>query len=619
MRLILIILVSLVTEPVFGQWDSLLGQSFNERIIFIDKILSEPVVKNDSVLFYRRTDSLLTFAQNAKHRRFALEIRGQSYLVDLKYQNKELSDFENAFSGYLEEVEAEDYLQLISLAYFDFAEILWYRFQMHTKAIQLYEAAYEYASLLSHDEFVCKQWIFFKLGERYYYLNDYNTAINLFEKAVAIPDNSFKKDASISIYNTMGLAHLNLNEEEKAEQCYLEGLQIAKERGIPVWMAILSGNLGNIYIKNGNTKKGRAMLREDIKLSLARGARNPAAGAILRLAELSIQENNIEEAERLVDSALLLFKGKINDYRKSALFPTLSKIHQSKGEWKEAALYLDSTLHIKERLFKKENKLQAVRAAQRLELEESRVEIAEAEASNRKKTMQLYGVVAGLFLALGAGTVILQQKRKTDAARKRSDELLLNILPANVAEELKATGRAQARKFNEVSVLFSDFKSFTAKAEEMSPEALVKVLDDYFRAFDTIMEEEGLEKIKTIGDAYMGVCGLPQQDQAHAIKVVKAAIRMQEHMAKSPYGWQLRIGIHTGPVVAGIVGNKKFAYDIWGDTVNTAARMEQNSEPGHINISKTTYEKVRVQYPCRYRGKIAAKNKGDLEMYFVEG
>jgi tetratricopeptide (TPR) repeat protein len=190
------------------------------------------------------------------------------------------------------------------------------------------------------------------LGERYYYLNDYSTAITLFEKAASIPDNDYKKDGSVSIYNTMGLAYMNLNQIGDAEESYLKGLAIANERGIKVWQGILSGNLGNIYIKNGEVEKGRAMLRQDIKFSLARGARNPAAGALLRLAELSVQENNISEAEVLVDSALLLFKGKINNYRKSALYPTLSKINQSKGEWKEATMYLDSALRIKEDLLK---------------------------------------------------------------------------------------------------------------------------------------------------------------------------------------------------------------------------------------------------------------------------
>jgi class 3 adenylate cyclase len=217
----------------------------------------------------------------------------------------------------------------------------------------------------------------------------------------------------------------------------------------------------------------------------------------------------------------------------------------------------------------------------------------------------------------------------TMVIRKQKDEvenLLLNILPAEVAEELKVKGSAEAQQFDEVTVLFTDFKGFTQLSEKMSPKELVFVINEYFSAFDHIMVKYGVEKIKTIGDAYMAVGGLPITTSTHATDVISAAIEIQQFMAeqksrKEAQGelfFDIRIGVHTGPVVAGIVGVKKFAYDIWGDTVNTASRMESNGEVGKINISQNTYTLVKDKFNCVERGKIQVKGKGEVDMYFVD-
>ncbi len=208
--------------------------------------------------------------------------------------------------------------------------------------------------------------------------------------------------------------------------------------------------------------------------------------------------------------------------------------------------------------------------------------------------------------------------------KKKSDELLLNILPADTADELKLTGSAKTKHFQSVTVLFADFKGFTRLSEKLNPDSLVTELNYFFSAFDQIVEKYNIEKIKTIGDAYMCAGGLPVSNETHAADVVKAAIEMrnfiQQH--RSPEAdllFEIRIGINTGSVVAGIVGLRKFAYDIWGDTVNIASRMETSSEPGRINISGSTYSLIKNEFNCTYRGKINAKNKGEIDMYFVDG
>ncbi len=219
---------------------------------------------------------------------------------------------------------------------------------------------------------------------------------------------------------------------------------------------------------------------------------------------------------------------------------------------------------------------------------------------------------------------VKERTNELQVEKKKSDDLLLNILPEDVANELKQTGRTKPRSYEIATVMFTDFENFTSKSETLTPEELVNLIDTCFTKFDEIISKHKMEKIKTIGDAYLCVSGVPDTTSHNAINAVEAAIEILEAIKAFRTGpdgdnyFDIRIGIHTGPLVAGVVGDKKFAFDIWGDTVNTASRMEQNSEANKINISHTTYELVKDKYQCFYRGKKAAKNKGKIEMYFVE-
>lgn len=259
--------------------------------------------------------------------------------------------------------------------------------------------------------------------------------------------------------------------------------------------------------------------------------------------------------------------------------------------------------------------------------------LREAE-SNRKFNYSIMGVLLLLaggsmfsFVRARQNALVLAEKNKTiKEEQERSEKLLLNILPSLIADELKANGRTKAQYFEDVSVLFADFVGFSKIAERLSPQQLVSELDICFQKFDEIIAHYNLEKIKTIGDAYMCAGGVPYGNGAQMTSMVAAAFDMQHWLhewnnkreqAGMPR-FDARIGIHRGPVVAGVVGSKKFAFDIWGDTVNIAARIEQAGEGGQINISGEAYEVIKDQSPCRYRGKIPAKNKGEIDMYFLE-
>ena len=224
---------------------------------------------------------------------------------------------------------------------------------------------------------------------------------------------------------------------------------------------------------------------------------------------------------------------------------------------------------------------------------------------------------------------MLINKRTEDLIleKEKTETLLANVLPKNTAAEIMAKGKASKIKYNFVTVLFSDIQGFTKIAEEMNPEILIDELDKFFFHFDSVVEKFGIEKIKTIGDAYMCAGGIPEKNRTNPVEVILAALEMKAYMTRLKETselagmkyWDIRIGIHTGTVVAGVVGQKKLSYDIWGDTVNTASRMESSGEAGKINISGTTYEFVKDFFTCDFRGKMPVKYKGELEMYFVEG
>lgn len=211
--------------------------------------------------------------------------------------------------------------------------------------------------------------------------------------------------------------------------------------------------------------------------------------------------------------------------------------------------------------------------------------------------------------------------------KDKTDNLLANVLPENTATEIIERGKATMKQYNLVTVLFSDIQGFTKISEEMSPEVLIDELDQFFVYFDSVVERLGIEKIKTIGDAYMCAGGLPEQNRTNPVEVILAALEMQKYMnklkeeaaLKGTKHWDIRIGIHTGKVIAGVVGQKKMMYDIWGDTVNTANRMESSGEVGKINISGTTFEFAKEFFVCEHRGKMIVKDKGELDMYFVNG
>ncbi len=256
---------------------------------------------------------------------------------------------------------------------------------------------------------------------------------------------------------------------------------------------------------------------------------------------------------------------------------------------------------------------------------------AQKEADNANEILQrtyLIGILLGLIIIIVIGGIIRQRRLNNQITEERdkSDKLLLNILPLRIANELKDKDKVPPRKYDKVSVLFTDFVGFTKIAEVLTEDELIEELDRYFNVFDSIIEKYNLEKIKTIGDSYMCAGGVPSPNTTNALDAVRAGLEIAEFVNKdveekkalgNPF-WEIRIGINTGTVIAGVVGSKKFAYDIWGDTVNIASRIESKGVAGFVNISESTYHEVKGDFECTFRGNISVKNKGEVPMYLVE-
>ena len=320
----------------------------------------------------------------------------------------------------------------------------------------------------------------------------------------------------------------------------------------------------------------------------------------------------------------------------------LSKSYKALGNYKEAFKLMEEIKVLEEKIdpMKIAQELQNIEFDKELladslrqEEEKLRLELAHQKEVSEKDKLRNYLLGGGLFLLIGFGGLIsrnrfvTKSKKAIQKEKERSDELLLNILPEEVADELKDRGEVEAQFIDNVTVLFTDFVGFTSLSEKLSPKDLVDELNECFSEFDHITAKHGIEKIKTIGDSYMAAGGIPVASEDHAKKVLMAALEMADFIEENkrkkidqnlPY-FETRIGVHSGAVVAGIVGVKKFQYDIWGDTVNTASRMESSGKVGKVNISRETYLLIKdhEEFEFEERGNVEVKGKGSMEMYFV--
>jgi adenylate cyclase len=486
------------------------------------------------------------------------------------------------------------------------------------------------------------------IGTIYYFQGNYPEALKNYSTALKIFEELGQKQGIVSTYNNIGNIYRQQGNYPGALENFTEGLKISEEAGDKQSIASTYINIGNIYEREGNYPEALTKYLVALKISEELGDKNNIAGLYLNIGKINTRQKKYDEASGYLNKALSLSKaiGVLETIKEC--YSGLSELSIARGNYKQALeqykLYIDA----RDSLVNKENTRKIVQQQMQYEFDKkesvAKAEQEKKDALAQKELQKQKWVRNGLII--GFATVLLiayiffrqrnriskekkiseKERKKAEEEKKRSEELLLNILPYEIAEELKSTGTSKAKTYSMVSVMFTDFKDFTRISENVSAELLVDEIHYCFSAFDAILEKYKIEKIKTIGDSYMCASGLPVLNYTHATDLVNAAIEIRDFIrvhkrekeARGEIPFDMRIGIHTGAVVAGIVGVKKYSYDIWGDTVNIAARMEQNSEAGKINISGSTYLLVKDQFNCVYRGKIEAKNKGKVDMYFVE-
>ncbi|WP_353779996.1 adenylate/guanylate cyclase domain-containing protein [Winogradskyella sp. 3972H.M.0a.05] len=464
------------------------------------------------------------------------------------------------------------------------------------------------------------------IADTYSMIGNSESAEKYYDEAIVLLR---KNKDSINLASALlnaGDEYLNTKQFEKALKNFEESGILFEMIDYPIGKAYNIGNIGMVYAEQGKHEEAKNNIYEAI--TILEGIEDYYAISVYLYAMSDIYQEQ-QDYSKALDYAYRSFdvaktydlKDQLSEanLRISILLELAGNPTEALARYKDHIAYRDSIINV-------EN----VQKIANYEVKQKDLEVENLEQKRKNQRIVFWSTIGVLFL-IGVLAYELYKRnkfvRKTNkiiaAEKERSDNLLLNILPEETAQELKDKGSVEAKKFESVTVLFSDFKGFTHYAENLPPEDLVNTVDHYFSEFDLIMEKYNLEKIKTVGDAYMAAGGLPFETEDHANKMILAAREMAEFVAKAKHDdktgatFDIRIGINTGPVVAGVVGSKKFAYDIWGDTVNIASRMESNSEPGRINISEETYQHIKSDFDCEYRGEIAVKNRGQMKMYFV--
>jgi adenylate cyclase len=391
--------------------------------------------------------------------------------------------------------------------------------------------------------------------------------------------------------------------------------------------------IGRVFTRQKNFEKAIQIHTEAYEIAKKLDTKLDQTQSLVALAQAYKASGNIASAIKTYQQSIEVAIPLNAIVEMKEAYQGLSESYSQKTDYTNAFKYQNLLLAIKDTIYNinTDKKLGTLQFGFDLEKKEGEISLLNKNKEIQRREIQRqkivkYGFIGGFLTVLLFASVFFKQRNKISVEKKRSEKLLLNILPAETAEELKATGTAKTKRLDLVSVLFTDFKNFTQASEILTPEELVAEINYCYSEFDRIVERYGIEKIKTIGDSYMCAGGLPVSNHTHPYDVVRAGLEMvqfietnkQERIQNGLPYFELRLGIHSGPVVAGIVGIKKFAYDIWGDTVNTASRMESSGEVGRVNISGTTYELVKGKFNCIYRGKIEAKNKGVIDMYFAE-
>jgi len=472
------------------------------------------------------------------------------------------------------------------------------------------------------------------------YLNKRATtdkALSFFLKAFSISEETGNKNIIGGVAVNLGEIYSSLNKDDSALMFYYKSLKaFSNTISVPVPLR----GIGLIYLKKGDFKNAIHYNLEAYRMARKFDSKLAMAQSLISLGDIYFKTGDNTSALNSYKDADSIAKI-IPAYKElDDAYAGLAAVYSRTGDFVNAYKYqklfsgIADTLNnqtLADKLTSLQGNFEIQTRQNQINLLTKDKKLQDLELRNQKiqKTWITAALILIFIIAFG---IYRNYRRKVktniilDKQKAEIEGLLLNILPAEVAAELQQNGSATPRFYDQVSVLFTDFKGFTLIADALSPQEVVSELNACFIEFDNIVEKYRLEKIKTIGDSYMCAGGIPTEDADHPVNIILAGLEIRDWMkamndrrqAAGLPSWELRIGIHVGPAVAGVVGRKKYAYDIWGSTVNIASRMESSGQPGFVNISAAAYELVKHRFSCVYRGKVYAKNVGEIDMYFVD-
>lgn len=473
------------------------------------------------------------------------------------------------------------------------------------------------------------------------YLNKPNTHA----QALAYYSRSLPMSEALGDHDAIGTSSVNIG-ELYLEQNDLDSALFYFEKSLVAYKKSETGNvpysltnIGKVYAKRKQFNRAIEYQKEAYEIARKGEAKLEMAQALISLANTSIQMNDYHLAINYFKQAQSLAEDIKASYELKNIYEGLANSFAQLSDFQNAYHYHTQFSSLKDTLYnaQMDKSIQALTLSFDIQKKQGQIDLLTKEKELTELSVQKQKIIRNSLIAfliliiissIGAIRSYLNKVKTNKLLDKQNNEihkLLLNILPEKVAQELQLYGYATPKNYDHVTVLFTDFQEFSRISNGMHPKDLITELNIFFNEFDTIIEKHGLEKIKTIGDSYMCVGGLPIENGTHALDAVNAGLEIQEFIKqtnhrKSQEGkvpWNLRLGIHTGQVVAGVIGKKKYAFDIWGTSVNIASRMESMGVVGKVNISSATFELVKNQFLCEHRGKISAKNMEAIDMYFV--
>ncbi len=596
------------------------------------------LLKLANTLQYSDAEQAETYALQAKH--LATQIQDFTHAAEaagmqaqLRTQTGDFAKAQPLYEEALEHWKALNNESKIVSTQLELGNVYW-RMGDYDKALTQCYDALKRAEALNDNALIADA--VHQLGIINDLLGNYTVALEHHHRALELREALDDKEGIADSLNNIGIVHYFSGKFKEALENYMKSLDIRRAINDAEGIAKSLNNVGLAFKGLKQYDEALSYFEQAIQMREKLGDKYEVANISNNIADLYNLKKDFDAATPYLIHALQLATETDSKELVRENYELFSKLYAAQNDFHAALAYYKLSTEVKDSILNEQSQEAIADMQTKYETEKKEQQIALQQLALNQQALLRNSLMGGLFFIVILAFVMFNRYRfekktnqKLEEAnnlisleKEKSDQLLLNILPLRVANDLKETGKTEPESFENVTVYFSDVVGFTDMSSQLEPKFLIDELNDIFTAFDNIVESHQCERVKTIGDAYLCVCGMPTPDPHHAQNIVRSATEiiqyMNERNQRSDIQWRIRIGIHTGSVVGGVVGVKKYIYDVFGDSINTASRMESNSEPMRINISQTTYELVKDQFSITPRGSMFVKGKGDMNMYFVD-